>query len=82
MDLFTCMVRAWEGFQYKDKWQELQQRAMSQDFSWVQSALEYIKMYKEMSGRSIELTEDEQSKLNNLIDLRLKPEASITSTSV
>jgi starch synthase len=63
LDLFTCMVRAWEGFQYKDRWQELQQRGMSQDFSWVKSALEYIKMYKETKGQSIELTEDEQSKL-------------------
>jgi starch synthase len=63
LDLFTCMVRAWEGFQYKDKWQELQQRGMMEDFSWVKSALEYIKMYKETKGQSIELTEDEQSKL-------------------
>jgi starch synthase len=67
LDLFTCMVRAWEGFQYKDKWQELQQRGMMQDFSWVKSALEYIKMYKETKGQSIELTEDEQAKLAALI---------------
>ena len=63
LDLFTCMVRAWEGFQYKDKWQELQKRAMSKNFSWLKSALEYIKMYKEPLGQSIELTEDEKQKL-------------------
>ena len=63
LDLYTCMVRAWEGFQYKEKWQELQQRAMSQDFSWLKSALEYIKMYKEVVGQSPELSQEEQEKL-------------------
>ena len=24
LDLFTCMVRAWEGFHYKPFWKELQ----------------------------------------------------------
>jgi starch synthase len=57
------MVRASEGFSYKDKWQELQQRGMMQDFSWVKSALEYIKMYKEILGQSTDLTADEQKKL-------------------
>ena len=63
LDLYTSMVRAWEGFHYKDKWQELQQRGMSQDFSWLKSALEYIKMYKEIIGESSELTEEEQEKV-------------------
>ena len=63
LDLYTCMVRAWEGFHYKDKWRELQQRGMSQDFSWLKSALEYIKMYKEILGKSTELTEEEQEKV-------------------
>jgi starch synthase len=66
LDLFTCMVRASEGFSYKDKWQELQQRAMLQDFSWVKSALEYIKMYKEILGQSTNLTVDEQKRLEAL----------------
>lgn len=69
LDLFTCMVRASEGFIYKDKWQELQQRAMSQNFSWLSSALEYIKMYKEILGRTTELTSDEQEKLGKLAAL-------------
>ena len=63
LDLFTCMVRASEGFLYKDKWQELQQRAMGQNFSWIRSALEYIKMYKEVTGQSTDLTPEEQKKL-------------------
>ena len=66
LDLFTCMVRASEGFFYKDRWQQLQQRAMSQDFSWLRSALEYIKIYKEILGQSTELTEEEQEKLEAL----------------
>ena len=63
LDLYTSMVRAWEGFHYKDKWQELQQRGMRQDFSWLKSSLEYIKMYKEIIGESAELTDDEKSKI-------------------
>ena len=55
LDLFTCMVRAWEGFQYKPFWKELQKRAMAENFSWENSALEYIKLYsdiKELSPKS------------------------------
>ena len=66
LDLFTCMVRASEGFVYKDRWQQLQQRAMSQDFSWLRSALEYIKIYKEILGQSTELTTEEQEKIEAL----------------
>ena len=66
LDLFTCMVRASEGFVYKDRWQQLQQRAMSQDFSWVKSALQYIKIYKEITGKATELTAEEQEKLEVL----------------
>ncbi|MEY3869962.1 MAG: glycogen synthase GlgA [Microcoleaceae cyanobacterium] len=50
LDLFTCMIRAWEGFRYKDKWHTLQQRGMSQVFSWDNSAKEYINMYTEVIG--------------------------------
>jgi starch synthase len=63
LDLYTCMVRAWEGFQYKDRWQELQQRGMTQNFSWVNSALEYLEIYKEITGQSTELTAEEAEKL-------------------
>jgi starch synthase len=50
LDLFTCMVRAWEGFRYKDYWQELQIRGMNQDFSWYQSAKKYVKLYRSIFG--------------------------------
>jgi len=50
LDFFTCMVKASEGFRYKDRWQELQQRGMRQDFSWQKSAAEYVKVYREILG--------------------------------
>ncbi|PSN15368.1 glycogen synthase GlgA [filamentous cyanobacterium CCT1] len=50
LDLFTCMIRAWEGYRFKDAWRELQQRAMAQDFSWDKSAVDYIKLYSDMLG--------------------------------
>jgi starch synthase len=65
LDLYTCMIRAYEGFRFKRQWQELQQRAMQQDFSWYKSAIEYIKMYRQSLGESPELTEDELHKLTS-----------------
>ena len=53
LDLYTCMVRAWEGFQYKDAWRALQQRGMMQDFSWTRSAMEYIRVYGYIMGFDI-----------------------------
>ncbi|MGD2180454.1 glycogen synthase GlgA [Lusitaniella coriacea] len=50
LDFYTCMVKASEGFRYKDRWQKLQQRGMRQDFSWEKSATEYVKMYREILG--------------------------------
>jgi starch synthase len=50
LDLFTCLVRAWEGFQYRDAWRSLQQRGMAQDFSWDKSALAYNTLYNEVVG--------------------------------
>ncbi|MGI0487261.1 glycogen synthase GlgA [Pantanalinema rosaneae CENA516] len=50
LDLYTCLVRAWEGFHYKKEWQELQQRGMSENFSWKQSAAEYVKLYRDAKG--------------------------------
>jgi starch synthase len=50
LDLFTCLVRAWEAFRFKPQWRELQQRGMEQDFSWEKSALEYEKIYRQVIG--------------------------------
>ena len=54
LDLYTSMVRAWEGFRYADRWAKLQQRAMAQDFSWTKSALQYIRLYSEVLGLTYE----------------------------
>jgi starch synthase len=48
LDLFSAIVRTYESFRYKDKWRELQQRGMRQDFSWTKSAMEYDKLYREI----------------------------------
>jgi starch synthase len=53
LDLYTCMVRAWEGFRYKAPWKALQQRAMAEDLSWNKSALEYEKLYQEIRPASV-----------------------------
>ncbi|MEA5593878.1 glycogen synthase GlgA [Rivularia sp. UHCC 0363] len=58
LDLYTCMVRAWEGFRFKPQWGELQQRGMSQNFSWNLSAKKYVSLYCSMLG----LPEEEEKK--------------------
>jgi starch synthase len=50
LDLYTCMVRASEGYRYQDSWEALQKRAMAENFSWDQSAADYIKLYAEILG--------------------------------
>jgi starch synthase len=52
LDLYTCMIRAWEGYRYQEQWLNLQQRAMNMDFSWEKSALEYIKLYNSICGQA------------------------------
>jgi starch synthase len=46
LDLYTCIVRAWESFNYKPQWQAMQQRGMEMDFSWDRSALAYEELYE------------------------------------
>jgi starch synthase len=50
LDLYTCLIRAWEGYRYRQHWQALQQRGMRSNFSWDQSALEYNKLYNAIMG--------------------------------
>lgn len=50
LDLYTCMVRAWESFRYTDFWRDMQKRAMQQNFSWDKSASEYVKIYRTLVG--------------------------------
>jgi len=53
LDLYTCMVRASEGFRYHDSWQALQIRGMSKPMSWEQSAHEYNTLYHDVLGTPI-----------------------------
>ncbi len=63
LDMFTCMIRAWEGFRYKDRWQTLQQRGMQEDFSWYKSAKQYVTLYRSLLG----LSEEEDSQPGDLV---------------
>jgi starch synthase len=50
LDLYTCLVRAWESYRYTASWRKLQLRGMEQDFSWQKSAQEYLKIYQSIMG--------------------------------
>jgi starch synthase len=78
LDLYTSMVRAYEAYQFKDQWRELQKRGMAQDFGWEKSAVEYDRAYRrvlglpettpaatgsELNGGSAEVSEDMQPEL-------------------
>ncbi len=58
LDFYTCMARASEAFRFKDQWHTLQQRGMREDFSWDKSAVQYIRMYRDILG----LPQDETPK--------------------
>ena len=51
LDFYTCMIRAYEGYRFNDKWRKLQIRAMNQDFSWKKSASKYLEMYQDAIDR-------------------------------
>jgi len=65
LDLYTCMVRAWEAFRFKPQWASLQKRGMGQDFSWDKSAKQYDRLYREILGLPLE--EPELTKQHELV---------------
>lgn len=54
LDLYTCLVRAWEGYHYEDCWKELQKRSMATDVSWEQSSLAYNRLYNSIVDLPLE----------------------------
>ena len=60
LDFYTCMARTSEAYRFKDQWHTLQQRGMRQDFSWDTSAIDYIRMYKDILGLPPDETPEEQ----------------------
>ncbi len=44
---YGTMVRAIETYKYSKAWRGIQKRAMKADFSWTNSAREYIKLFEE-----------------------------------
>ncbi len=44
--LMIALIRAFENYRDKKKWQGLQKRAMQQDFSWDRSAKEYVAFFE------------------------------------
>jgi starch synthase len=50
LDMYTCMVRAWEAYRYTDAWRSLQERGMNNNFSWQASAEKYVQLYRSIPG--------------------------------
>jgi starch synthase len=48
--LKATLERAFEHYKDPDRWEALQRNGMRQDFSWTQSAKEYINLYQHVSG--------------------------------
>ena len=49
--LVECLGRALEVYNYAEKWKRLMLAGMKQDFSWKQSAKEYVKVYRKAMGK-------------------------------
>ncbi|MGF1492073.1 MAG: glycogen synthase GlgA [Microcoleaceae cyanobacterium] len=63
MDLLTALIRTSEAFRFRDQWHRLQQRAMHQNFSWENSAREYIKVYEEVVHGGSQQSEESQAEV-------------------
>ncbi len=48
-DLLTAIKKALNLFKDKETWSQIQKNAMAQDFSWRQSAKQYLKIYKKLA---------------------------------
>ncbi|MBI4050760.1 MAG: glycogen synthase [Candidatus Doudnabacteria bacterium] len=46
LSLMIAIVRAYESFRHKEHWEQLQKRAMQTDFSWENSARQYVSLFQ------------------------------------
>jgi starch synthase len=52
--MYTAITRAVETYHYKDQWRQLIQRGMSADFSWKNSAVRYVELYRKALAHRME----------------------------
>jgi starch synthase len=50
-DFITAIRRALDAYENKEVWRAMQAEGMSQDFSWTNSALKYLELYKRLLSR-------------------------------
>lgn len=51
-DFIAAIQRALEAYKIDETWRTMQVNAMSQDFSWTNSALKYLELYKRLISRT------------------------------
>jgi starch synthase len=49
-ELTTCAMRAAEVYRQPLAWRKLKTNAMSRDFSWRQSAAQYLELYRRLTA--------------------------------
>lgn len=49
-DFLAALQAALDLYQDREKWRELQRRAMAQDFSWARAARAYLDLYRELAA--------------------------------
>jgi starch synthase len=47
-DFMAAMQRAMDAFKKEETWRTMQINGMSEDFSWTNSALKYLELYKRL----------------------------------
>ena len=51
-DFVSAVLRALEAYKHEETWRDMQVKGMSQDFSWTNSALKYLDLYRRIIHRS------------------------------
>ena len=50
-DFITAIKRALKLYNDKESWRAMQKNGMSQDFSWIKSALKYFELYQRLIAK-------------------------------